>query len=119
MPNQLKGQISYDNVWCGPLAKICLAVWTTGHREKVGGLEGLQDHDEGPLAFYPLFLCEIKYEVHHLLIANLIKRWLELVGLIKNLSLAYPFHLLDSNVGFSSQSNRVCVHHDTCQLYWW
>ena len=30
--------------------KICPTVWTTSLREKVGGLEALQDRDEGPLA---------------------------------------------------------------------
>ena len=34
----------------GPLAKICLAVWTIGLRGKVDGLEALQDHYEGPFA---------------------------------------------------------------------
>ena len=37
----------------GPLAEICPAVWTIGLRGKVGGLDVLQDHYEGPLAYYP------------------------------------------------------------------
>ena len=53
MPNQSKGQIIHDNVYCGSLTKICLAVWATGFRKKVGGLEALQDCNEGPLANYP------------------------------------------------------------------
>ena len=33
---------------------MCLAIRTTSLREKVGGLEALQDCDEGPPANYPI-----------------------------------------------------------------
>ena len=50
MPNKLKWQVSYENVWCGSLAKICPPIWTTALREKVIWLEALQNCFEGPFA---------------------------------------------------------------------